>query len=337
MIEVLGLLALAAAGTAVVWKGSVWLEDSANALAASYGLPMVVQGAVVAAAGSSMPELASVLLATLLHGEFELGVGSIVGSAVFNLLVIPGMAVVYGGGIDTTRELVYKEALFYMLAVATLLLTFSLAVIYNPVDRADTLVRGTVSRQLALVPIVLYGLYLFTQYLDARGADVTADTSVDRARSWLWFGLGLVFIIGGVEGLVRAAIGLGDAFGTPSFLWGMTVVAAGSSLPDTFVSMAAAQADRPTVTLANVLGSNTFDLLVAIPVGVLAAGSLTVTFSHVVPMIAFLIAATIFFFAISRTGMYLSRREGWALLALYTAFVCWLLLESLRITSVLEL
>ncbi len=79
-----------------------------------------------------MPELASVLLATLRHGEFELGVGAIVGSAVFNLLVIPGVSVLVGGRMDTNRDLVYKEALFYMLAVAVLLLTFSLAVIYYP-------------------------------------------------------------------------------------------------------------------------------------------------------------------------------------------------------------
>lgn len=336
MIDILALLALAAVGTGVVWKGSVWLEDAANALAVGYGLPAIVQGAIVAAAGSSMPELASVLLATVLHGEFELGVGSIVGSAVFNLLVIPGIAVLVGSGIDTTRDLVYKEALFYMLAVAALLLTFSLAVIYNPVDDADGLVRGTVSRPLALFPVALYGLYLFTQYLDAAANDETGDESVDLVRTWLWFVIGLALIVVGVEALVRAAIGLGDAFGTPSFLWGMTVVAAGSSLPDAFVSIAAAQADRPTVTLANVLGSNTFDLLVAVPVGVLAAGSLTITFTHIVPMMGVLVLATVVFFAISRTGMYLSRREAWALLAVYGAFVGWLVLESLRVVSILE-
>ncbi|TMT85682.1 sodium:calcium antiporter [Haloterrigena sp. H1] len=336
MIEIAGLLALAAVGTGVLWYGSARLEEAANDLAAAYGLPAVVQGAVIAAVGSSMPELVSVLLATLIHGEFELGVGSIVGSAVFNLLAIPGLAVVVGGGIDTSRELVYKESLFYMLAVASLLLTFSLAVIYNPVAGGDGLVRGDVSRPLALFPVALYGLYIFTQYLDAADEGATTDTSVDMFPTWVQFGVGLVAIVVGVEALVRSAVGLGDAFGTPSFLWGMTVVAAGSSLPDTFVSIAAAQADRPTVTLANVLGSNTFDLLVAVPVGVLVAGSLTVNFAHIVPMMAFLVLATIVFFAISRTEMRLSTREAWLLLGLYGAFVCWLLLESLRIVTVLE-
>lgn len=336
MNRIATLLGLAAAGTGILWYGSVRLEDAANDIAAGYGLPTVVQGAVIAAVGSSMPELVSVLIATLVYGEFELGVGSIVGSAVFNLLAIPGLAVVIGGGIDTTRELVYKEALFYMLAVASLLLTFSLAVIYNPVTATDGLIRGDVSRQLALFPVALYGLYIFTQYLDVADEGRRVDTSVDMARAWLWFGIGLVAIVLGVEGLVRSAVGLGEAFGTPAFLWGMTVVAAGSSLPDAFVSIAAARADRPTVTLANVLGSNTFDLLICVPVGVLVAGTLTVNFAHIVPMMGFLVFATIVFFGISRTEMRLSLHEAWTLLVLYVAFVCWLILESLRVVSVLE-
>jgi cation:H+ antiporter len=189
-------------------------------------LALALVGTVVAAAGSSMPELATVLLSTLLHGEFALGVGAIVGSAVFNILVIPGLAVLVGGGMDTTRELVYKEALFYMFAVAALLLTFSLAVIYAP---GGASLEGTVTRSLALFPVGLYVLYLVTQYLDAAEHEVAA-VDVDLPRNWLWFGVGLVLIVLGVEALVRTAIGLGDAFGTPAFLWGLVVVAAGSLL-----------------------------------------------------------------------------------------------------------
>ncbi|WP_247731655.1 sodium:calcium antiporter [Halovivax limisalsi] len=334
MLEVLTLLSIAVVGTAVVWVGSTWLERAAADLAAAYGVPAVVHGAVIAAVGSSTPELVSVLLAAV-RGEFELGVGAIVGSAVFNLLVIPGVAVVIGRGIETNRDLVYKESLFYMLAVATLLLTFSLSVIYYPGEAGGDLITGDVTRGLALIPLVLYALYLFTQYLDARESEGLPDANVHLARSWGVFLAGLVLIVIGVEGLVRSAIGLGRAFGTPAFLWGMTIVAAGSSLPDAFVSIAASQSGRPTVSIANVLGSNTFDLLVAIPAGVLVAGSLAITFAHVVPMMAFLVVATIVFFTISRTEMFLSHAEGWLLLVLYGGFVSWLVLESVGLTRLL--
>ncbi|MFC4247349.1 sodium:calcium antiporter [Natribaculum luteum] len=332
MIEVLALLGLAVVGTGVVWKGSVWLEDAADRIATGYGVPGVVQGAIIAAVGSSMPELVSVLLATLLHGEFELGIGAIVGSAVFNLLVIPGVVVLVGGQMETSRSLVYKEALFYMLAVAVLLLTFSLAVIYNPTENG--LLQGTMTRPLALFPLALYGLYVFTQYLDTTEDE---DRSIDGVgvRTWLWFGVGLVVIVVGVEALVRSAIGLGEAFDTPTFLWGMVVVAAGSSVPDAFVSIAAARADRPGVSLANVLGSNVFDLLVAVPLGVIAAGALPITFEHVVPMMGFLVLSTVVFFTAMRTEMLLSRPEALLLLVLYGLFVVWIFAESIGATTVI--
>ncbi|MCU4972699.1 sodium:calcium antiporter [Halobacteria archaeon AArc-m2/3/4] len=331
MLEIATLLALAVVGTGIVWKGSSWLETSADELAVGYGVPTVVQGAVIAAAGSSMPELVSVLLAALRHGEFELGIGAVVGSAVFNLMVIPAVAVLATSGISTTRELVFKEALFYMLSVATLLLTFSLAVIYYPTENA---LEGSVTRTLALFPIGLYVLYLFTQYLEVSEHDTSPESNVNLPRAWFWFLVGLVFIIVGVEGLVQSAIGFGDVFGTPAFLWGMTVVAAGSSIPDALVSVNAARAGRPTVSLANVLGSNVFDLLIAVPAGVLVAGTLTITFAYVVPMMGFLILGTVVFFTVMRTDMLLSRTEAWLLIVLYGVFVVWLLAESVGLTNV---
>ena len=90
---------VAVVSTAVIWKGSVWLESVAEKLAAYYGVPAVVQGAIIAAVGSSFPELSSTVIATFVHGDFELGVAVIVGSAVFNILVIPGLAALAGTGV----------------------------------------------------------------------------------------------------------------------------------------------------------------------------------------------------------------------------------------------
>jgi len=68
-------------GTAVVWKGSCLLEAASERLSIYYGLPDIVQGAIIVAIGSSFPELAPVVVSTLVHGTFELGVSAIVGSA----------------------------------------------------------------------------------------------------------------------------------------------------------------------------------------------------------------------------------------------------------------
>ena len=332
-MQLLIYAALAVGATAITWKGSEWLEASSEQLAVYYEFPPIVQGAVIAAVGSSFPELSSVVLATLVHGEFDLGVSAIVGSAIFNVLVIPAVSGLVGGRLASDRELVYKDAQFYITSVAVLLLAFSIAVIYNPV--ADMGLGGVMTRPIALIPLLLYGLYLFLHQQDTQEyvAEETGE-GIAAAKQWLLLGASLVIILIGVEGLVRAAIGLGDYFGTPSFLWGLTVIAAGTSLPDAFVSVRAAQKDEGTVSMANVLGSNIFDLLVAVPVGILIAGATPVDYAVAAPMMGFLTLATIILFAMLRTRLALTRSECIILLGLYAVFVAWMALETAGLTAV---
>ncbi|HHH28111.1 MAG TPA: sodium:calcium antiporter [Polyangiaceae bacterium] len=322
------------ASTAIVWKGSALLESSAERLAVHYRLPDIVTGAVVVAIGSSFPELSTTVLSTLLHGEFELGVSAIVGSAIFNILVIPGLSrLASDNQLQSNRDLVYKEAQFYMLSVAVLLITFAFAAIYNPVTPAvDDSITGTMTRPLALIPMVMYVLYLFVQWQDTMDYEPEADASTVVAyKEWLRLLLSLVLILVAVEGLVQSALFFGKALGTPAYLWGITVVAAGTSVPDAFVSVQAARKGNAITSLANVLGSNIFDLLICIPVGVMLAGTTTINFSVATPMMAILTVATLALFLTMRTEMKITRWEAWLLVALYAAFVVWIGLESFRV------
>lgn len=328
-MEILLWTVVALFSTAVVWQGSGLLETAAARLAAWYGLPEVVQGALVVAVGSSFPELSTVIISTLVHGEFELGVAAIVGSALFNILVIPAAAALFSTGpLRADRDLIYKEAQFYMIAVAVLTLTFAFAAIYHPVAEDGPAIQGELTRWLALMPVALYALYVFVQYQDTLDHDGTADTrGIRPVREWGRLALSLLLIVAGVEGLVRAAINFGDLLGTPSFLWGITVVAAGTSVPDAFVSVRAARHGRGITAIANVLGSNTFDLLFCIPAGVLIAGATVVNFSIAAPLMGVLTLATVALFLLMRTRMVLERWEAVVLLMLYGAFVAFVTLE----------
>ena len=336
-MDVLLLIGLAVVSTGVVWIGSGWLESSSEKLAAHYELPDMVQGAVIVAVGSSFPELSAAVLSTLIHGEFELGVAAIVGSALFNILIIPALSVLVSrNGLTSNRDLVFKEAQFYMISVAVLLLTFSFAVIYNPVvTENENLILGTLDRKLALIPLVMYAVYLFLQYQDSieyRTENRPRDIKV--SREWAFLAASLLVILVGVEGLVRAAIQLGDVFDTPSFFWGITVVAAGTSVPDAFVSIRAARRGRSDTSLANVLGSNVFDLLVAIPVGVLIAGAAVINYSIAAPLMAVLTLATLLLFAMLRINLSLTISEAWILLVAYAAFIVWMALETFEVVNI---
>jgi cation:H+ antiporter len=319
--------------TGLIWLGSGWLETSAERLSAHYGLPAVVQGSVVVAVGSSFPELASVVF-TALAGTFSMGVGAIVGSAIFNILVIPGLAaLVTDGPLDADRTIVYKEAQFYMIAVSAVITTFALAVIYAPIPEGPPL-SGQLTRSVALLPLLLYALYLFIQWQDV--ADYDADgppAGRSVAREWLRLAAGLLVILIGVEQLVVGVTSIGTTFGIPEFLAGVTVVAAATSLPDTLVSVQTARSNRGLTSLGNVLGSNIFDLLVAIPVGVLIVGSVPVDFAAAAPMFGVLTLATVVLFTFLRTDLSLTDAEAYALLIAYGVFVAWIVAETVGITQ----
>jgi len=328
--SILAYALLAVVSTAVVWKGSEWLESASEKLSAYYELPPLVQGAVVLAVGSSFPELSTAVLSTFLHGDFELGVAAIVGSALFNVLMIPALAGLWSEEkLVSTRDLIYKEIQFYVISIAALLLMFSFAVIYNPVEEPGGPILGELTRSLVLFPLGLYVFYVYLQYQDTM--DFEPDTPPESMSVPTQAGIllaGLLVILVGVEGLIRAAIGLGRAFGTPSFLWGVTVVAAGTSVPDTFVSVRAARSGNAVTSVANVLGSNVFDLLVCIPAGVLVAGTVVVNYSVGAPMMGVLTAATLIVFLVMRTHMALTTVEAWGLIAIYLAFVLWMSVET---------
>jgi cation:H+ antiporter len=318
-----------------IWAGSGWLETSAERLSGYYGLPEVVQGSVVVAVGSSTPELASVVF-TALAGAFDMGVGAVVGSAIFNILVIPAAAgLAADGDVDSSRTIVYKEAQFYMIAVSALVVTFALAVIYFPTPDGPAL-GGQVTRSLAVIPLLLYGLYLFIQWQDVSDHESEPVEEIDLAGQWGRLALGLVVILVAVEQLVWAVEGLAETFGIPVFLAGVTIIAAATSLPDTLVSVRAAKSGRGITSLGNVLGSNTFDLLVAIPLGVLIVGTVPVDFAVAVPMMGVLTVATILLFTFLRTDLSLTTLESYSLLAAYLLFVGWVVAESVGLTGVIR-
>jgi cation:H+ antiporter len=334
MTELLVAAGIAVVATAVIWKGSEFLERSAERLSRFYGLPPAVHGAVVIAVGSSFPELSSIVISTLVHGEFSLGVGAIVGSAIFNLLVIPAASALASDRLEATRDIVHKDAQFYIISVLVLFIVFALGATYVP---GGTNRAAVLTPPLAIIPLATYGVYVFLHQQDAR--DHVAETvDVNLVREWATLVAALALIAVGVEGLVRVALTFGEAFDTPSLLSGLTVIAAATSLPDAIVSVRAARDGEDVTSLTNVLGSNTFNLLVAIPVGVLLAGSdpVTIDFRAAVPTMGFLGFATLVFIVFTRTDLELTDREAYAFLGLYAFFLCWMGLESVGIIETVQ-
>ena len=330
-------------GATLLWIACSRLEEATHKLSQHYGIPDAVKGSVLLAVSSSTPELVTALLAFPVHGDFELGMSAIVGSAIYNILVIPAFSVyACGRPLKANQHLVYREAQFYLVSVAVLMLVLSLSVIYGggqPTIAADgrELFTGSFTRTLALFPLLLYGLYLYIQFEEVR-RQRHEHPRQDGIQAWKEWGIlvgCIVLILVGVEILLRVAITLGDMLQTPTFLWGMTIVAAATSVPDTFVSVRASVRGRTDSSVTNVLGSNVFDLLVAVPLGVMVAGTIAVNFTQIVPMMTFLVVATIVMLVFMLRDLELTIRESHVMMVLYVGFGLWMTLEAFGVTSVL--
>ena len=342
LVTVLVIAVVTAAASAALYSACSRLEASSHRLGSYYGLPDIVKGSVLTAVASSLPELATAVLALPVHDDFELGLSAIIGSAIYNILVIPACSVfARGRSLQSNRELVFREAQFYLVSVTTLLLVICFAVIFTG-DRTPPLapggpVLGTLTRPLALLPLALYFIYLFIQYEEVKDFRRVTVRNMDirPLREWsiLLGCIGLILV--GVEVLLRCAIELGRVLETPTFLWGLTVVAAATSIPDTLISVRASREGRSESSISNVLGSNVFDLLVAVPLGILIAGAVTVNFTQTVPMMAFLMLATIVMLVFMRRDMEISRSEAVWMMVLYMAFGVWMAAEAFGITRLL--
>jgi len=330
-------------GTAILWLACGRLEKSAHQLSLHYGIPEVVQGSVLLAISSSVPELAVALLAFPVHNDFELGMSAIVGSAIYNILVIPAFSVfARKAPLRANSELVYREAQFYLVSVAALMVVLSLSVIYGgnglPIaENAEGIIEGEFTPLLAVMPMILYGLYLFMQFEEVKDARKTTPRheGINPVKEWAALAVTIAMILVGVEILLQVALTLADALQTPTFLWGMTVVAAATSLPDTFISVRASMSGRTQSSLSNVLGSNVFDLLVAVPFAVIITGAVTVNFTQIVPMMMFLMVATIVMLALMRRDWELTINEAWIMMLLYLSFGVWMALEAFGVTNTL--
>jgi K+-dependent Na+/Ca+ exchanger-like protein len=311
-------------------------------------LPSNVAGASLMAMGSSAPELAIALLALFNHGgeHSDVGIGTIVGSAVFNILVITGVSAIVRPA-QITMRVVVRDIVVYVASIALLLVTFAdgvitlleavaflglyavyLIVLFNwdafapgtEVDMVDNLEAGVHEEHQNpnLLQRINHAVTKGIGFLmgDARKAYIrTFLVSVVLIAIISWF-------------LVEYAVELANALNIPPVIIALTILAGGTSVPDLISSVVVSRQGRGEMAVANAIGSNVFDILVGLGLPWLLVIIIAVSVVNIGvqdlwgPTIILLITVIILFVFLS-TGRQLTRKEGWALVMAYVAFVMW--------------
>jgi cation:H+ antiporter len=313
-------------GVIALVVGAEGLVRGAARLAARTGMSPVVIGLTVVAFGTSAPELA-VSVGASINDEADIAIGNVVGSNIANVLLVLGLSAVVGGGLVVAQRIVRIDV---PIVVGTSVLVFFLAL------------NGTIGRPEGIVLVALLGVYLTWTIISARKGDGPAieseytealDHEKLRASSpWgdlAFVGGGLVLLVIGAQALVSAATDIAEQLGVSQLVIGLTVVAVGTSLPEIATSVLAAARGERDLAVGNAIGSNLFNLLAVLGLtAIVSPTPLNVLDGALTVDIPVMIAAAVACLPLFASGYMLQRWEGGVFLAFYVAYVTWLLLDA---------
>jgi len=320
-------LLLFVAGLIALIAGAELLVRGASKLALSFGISPLVVGLTIVAFGTSSPEVA-VSTGAVLNGQTDIALGNVVGSNIFNVLFILGISALITP-LVVNIQLIRQEVPI-MIAASLILLLLSL-------DGRVSWLDGL----LLLTLMVVYTVFLVVQSrreTQAARDEYAAEVKPAAAGAWddrlpvqlLLIAVGLGLLVLGSDWLVEAAIAMARSLGVSDLVIGLTIVAAGTSMPEVATSVMAAIKGERDIAVGNVVGSNTFNILGCLGVAGLASGGsgLGVPGALMAFDMWVMLAVALACLPVFLTGREIARWEGGVFLAYYAAYVVWLILQA---------
>lgn len=317
---------LLVAGIALILLGANLLTDGASAVARRCGISDLVTGLTVVAFGTSTPELVIGLMSAF-NGSSELAVGNVVGSNIFNILVILGITALIRP-VKIERSVMNNEIPLVLLAAVVLFVMGN-----GPfLDKASSMMLSRVDGIVLLLFFAVFMRYTFANARDASSDDPVAENAASKpAMKWIkaiaYILLGLGGLVLGGDWFVDGASGIASGLGVSEAIIGLTIVAAGSSLPELATSVTAAIKGKPGIAVGNVIGSNIFNIFLVLgctaTVRPLSFG--TINNADLLVLVGSSVA--FWFFARFFKDKTITRPEGGILVVGYILYTVWLIMN----------
>ncbi len=321
-LSVLYSLLFVACGLVLLVVGADALVSGASRIAQRFGIPPLIIGLTIVAIGTSMPEI-TVGTTAALGGNSDLALGNVVGSNIFNVLLILGLAAVILP-LSVHVSLIRQEVPV-MVGLSLLLLVLIL--------------DGSLSHLEAGLLLVLGVTYLLMLLVQARRAARTGEhAEVDLADASGWLArvsasllvvLGLIALVGGAQLLVRGASTIALSLGVSELVVGLTVVAIGTSLPEVAASVTAALRGQRDLAIGNVVGSNIFNIALCLGLaGLVAPDGLEAPIQLITFDMRVMVVVAIVLLPLIITEYTVSRQEGVLLLFWSVVYLVWTVLTA---------
>jgi cation:H+ antiporter len=303
------------AGLVTLVAGGELLVRGAARVAAATGISPLVIGLTVVAFGTSSPELAVSVQAGM-SGQVDIAVGNVVGSNIFNVLFILGLSAALVP-LVVSQQLVRLDVPI-MIGVSFLLLGLSL--------------DGNISRVEAWSLASLLVAYVAIQVIISRRSPTAVDESIDTGRTWVNILLiiaGLALLLLGSRWLVQSAVEIAELFGVTPLVIGLTIVAAGTSMPELATSVIAGLRGQRDIAVGNIIGSNIFNILAVLGIsGIVSPAEIPVSTAAITMDIPVMVAVAVLCLPIFITGYSISRWEGILFLGYYALYTGYLVLDA---------
>jgi cation:H+ antiporter len=311
-------------GLVALVVGAELLVRGSSKLALSFGVTPLVVGLTIVAFGTSAPEVA-VSVGSALKGNADVAIGNVVGSNIFNVLFILGASALITPLVVHAQIL--KQEVPIMIGASLLLAWF-----------AHDANIGTTESWIFLALLIGYTVMLVRQSRKET-AEIKQEykEGVEPKRNWddHWavqialVAAGLFLLVLGAEWLVAAAVNFAKALGVSDLVIGLTIVAAGTSLPEVATSITAAIRGERDIAVGNVIGSNTFNILGCLgATGLAAEGKLPVSPTVIAFDLPVMIAVAILCLPVFFTARRIARWEGVFFLLAYVAYTIWSVLAA---------
>lgn len=244
-------------GFVLLVKGADIFVDGSSSVAKNLRVPSIIIGLTVVAFGTSCPE-AAVSITASLKGQNAISFSNVVGSNIFNLMVVTGLSAMLSP-VKTDKDLLKRDFPISILAAAALVILALDTVLFggeiNMLGRIDGIIL------LAFFAVFLWMMIRAALSNRSNGAEEDEYKIMPMGKSCIFIVIGLAGIIIGGQLVVNAATDIAYAFGMSETLVGLTIVSIGTSLPELVTSVVAAKKGEADIALGNVVGSNIFNIL----------------------------------------------------------------------------
>ncbi len=317
---IINIIIILLASVLIFYIGNIFAKSSSK-IGDYLNLPRSVKGATFDAIASSLPELLVALFAVVFFKKFEVGIGTIAGSALFNLLIIPGICVLVAPvAFKVSKKVISRDAMFYIIAVFALLVTLIYFKVWG--------------MMIAIIFLLIYLIYVREIVIHSRRyrrENKKKDNNIKILREIVIFlltmgGIGVVTYF-----LTMSSINLSEILNISPIIIAFTITAAATSVPDAVISISNARKGDLDDAVSNVFGSNIFDIFVGLGLPLLIysvfVGSVKIGFEYL-EIILGLLGATIILLYFFAEEEKLTKKQGIFLLFMYFIFLAYIIFLS---------